>query len=288
MPTTIKTFDRFRTAPRTILVGDLHGDPDALAEILRHACLMDADGNWSGGSARLIQLGDGIDRGPDSRAVHERLYDLQDQAAALGGEVVRLAGNHEMELVRGCLDYADNLSDPTSLAGWLRSEMAEGLLVAAAVAGPWVCVHGGLRSAMRSQLFAEAKAEGRDCTLDGLVEQANALLQRAAWRGEFDHALFGYDGIFWTYRPELCLSKGARLIPQVVGHSVCAEPFTPGHRFLFADQGISSAMMDHPAYLEIKGNELRWHSRESGVYWEHTQKSAWPGALSFAHDGKLS
>ena len=82
-------------AARVVAIGDIHGAYEAFLEILVETGLADDDGNWSGGDATLVQLGDFTDRGAGVRPVMDLLIQLQDQAAAAGGEVVVLMGNHE-------------------------------------------------------------------------------------------------------------------------------------------------------------------------------------------------
>jgi TPR repeat protein len=90
---------------RVIAIGDVHGDYESFAAVLRSAGLIDKDGNWSGGKAQLVQTGDIVDRGPDSRAVMDLLIRLQKQAAVAGGAVHCLLGNHEAMNVYGDLRY---------------------------------------------------------------------------------------------------------------------------------------------------------------------------------------
>jgi diadenosine tetraphosphatase ApaH/serine/threonine PP2A family protein phosphatase len=81
------------------LMGDVHGYLHALIALLHRARLVTLDGAWIGGSARLIFLGDLVDRGPDGIGVIELVMRLQSQAAAAGGEVRCLIGNHEIQLM---------------------------------------------------------------------------------------------------------------------------------------------------------------------------------------------
>jgi TPR repeat protein len=90
---------------RVIAIGDVHGDYESFAAVLRSAGLIDKDGNWSGGKAQLVQTGDIVDRGPDSRAVMDLLIRLQKQAPSAGGAVYCLLGNHEAMNVYGDLRY---------------------------------------------------------------------------------------------------------------------------------------------------------------------------------------
>ena len=91
--------------PRIVAVGDLHGDFDAWRQIALQAHLIDDRNRWAGGSTILVQLGDIVDRGPDSLKIISHLMKLQAQAAAAGGRVVVLVGNHEAMNMTGDLRY---------------------------------------------------------------------------------------------------------------------------------------------------------------------------------------
>lgn len=92
-------------AERVVAVGDLHGDLDATRAVLRLAGLIGPDDAWTGGAAVLVQTGDQLDRGDGERAIVDLLERLQKQAAAAGGRVVVLNGNHELMNVAGDLRY---------------------------------------------------------------------------------------------------------------------------------------------------------------------------------------
>ena len=84
------------TAPaRIVVVGDLLGDRARSDRALSLAGVLSPDGHWNAGSTVLVQLGDLIDPGPDTKAVVERWMALGDEAAAAGGRVVVLLGEHE-------------------------------------------------------------------------------------------------------------------------------------------------------------------------------------------------
>lgn len=90
---------------RIVAIGDLHGDFDAWRAIIQAAGLVDARGKWSGGSATLVQVGDVVDRGPDSLKIIRDLQRLQREAPKRGGQVVALVGNHEAMMMIGDLRY---------------------------------------------------------------------------------------------------------------------------------------------------------------------------------------
>jgi hypothetical protein len=90
---------------RIVAIGDLEGDYEKFTDMLRTAQLIDAAGNWSGGQAHLVQLGDIPDRGPNSRMIMDHLMRLEPQARRAGGYVHALIGNHEAMNIEGDLRY---------------------------------------------------------------------------------------------------------------------------------------------------------------------------------------
>jgi hypothetical protein len=97
--------DTWTGVERVVAVGDVHGDYEHFVTVIRLAGLIDADANWSGGKAHLVQTGDVLDRGPDSRKVMDLLMKLEGQARRAGGRVHALIGNDEAMNVYGDLSY---------------------------------------------------------------------------------------------------------------------------------------------------------------------------------------
>lgn len=91
---------------RVVAIGDVHGAYDRFVEILKVAGLIDADAHWSGGTTHLVQVGDVVDRGPDSRKALDLLRHLEREAQAVGGMVHQLLGNHEAARMLGDLRFA--------------------------------------------------------------------------------------------------------------------------------------------------------------------------------------
>jgi hypothetical protein len=90
---------------RIVAVGDVHGAYDRFVEILQTAGILGARQQWAGGRAHLVQLGDVVDRGPDSRKALDLLERLQGEAQRSGGAVHPLLGNHEIMRMLGDLRY---------------------------------------------------------------------------------------------------------------------------------------------------------------------------------------
>ena len=82
------------SAARPVIVGDVHGEIDALETLLSRLGY-----NYHGEhrqGRRLVFVGDLVDRGPDSPAVIERVMALVHRGLAQC-----LLGNHELNLLRG-------------------------------------------------------------------------------------------------------------------------------------------------------------------------------------------
>ena len=78
------------------VIGDIHGQIDKATAALREAGLIDGDAGWAGGAATLWFMGDYYDRGPDGIAAIDLVRRLQGEAAAAGGRVGELLGNHDV------------------------------------------------------------------------------------------------------------------------------------------------------------------------------------------------
>ena len=90
----------------TAFIGDVHGQYDALSRLLRDAHLVDAHGHWAGGTEQLWFAGDFCDRGPDGVGVLDLVMRLQTEAAAVGGHVGAVLGNHDV-VVLGVRRWGD-------------------------------------------------------------------------------------------------------------------------------------------------------------------------------------
>lgn len=90
---------------RVVAISDIHGAYDAMVETIRNAGVVNEELDWSGGKTHLVIVGDILDRGPGSRAAMDLLMKLEPQAAAAGGKVHVLIGNHEAMNLTGDLRY---------------------------------------------------------------------------------------------------------------------------------------------------------------------------------------
>jgi hypothetical protein len=95
----------FDHVDRIVAVGDVHGAYDQLMEILHTAGVIDARDRWAAGRTHLVQVGDMLDRGPDSRKVLDFYRRIEREAASAGGQVHVLIGNHEAMRILGDVRY---------------------------------------------------------------------------------------------------------------------------------------------------------------------------------------
>jgi len=268
--------DTFEGVERVVAVGDVHGDVEALMEVLRLAGLIDEEGRWSGGKAHLVQTGDIADRAPRTRDCYELLMRLEREALAAGGRVHVLLGNHEVMNMRGDLryvtpeelaSYADQSPTPDApgarpgLAGhrvafgpegrygqWLRSR--PGVL---RIDGT-LFMHGGLQPAVsartlaelnrwvRQDLFAGSSSGGGTDPRGPLWFRGYALEPEAQWNGGLTEVLQRF---------------GAKRM--VMGHTTTSDGRIGvrfGGRALFIDTGLSKGYGRHLAALEIRGDRL--------------------------------
>jgi len=95
---------------RIVAVGDLHGDYDNFVTILKQpkVGLLDENLHWIGGKTHLVQIGDILDRGDKAKEIFDLLMRLENEAAAAGGMVHVLLGNHEETTLTGiALSYPE-------------------------------------------------------------------------------------------------------------------------------------------------------------------------------------
>lgn len=122
---------------RILVLGDMHGMYRKLFQYLLNNKVIDQQGHWAWGSGHLVMCGDVFDRGDQVTETLWFLYRLEMEAAAAGGAVHYLLGNHElmvmendlryvhgkyMQLFRsGRQSYADQFGLDTVFGQWLRS-----------------------------------------------------------------------------------------------------------------------------------------------------------------------
>ncbi|MEM8682756.1 MAG: metallophosphoesterase [Pseudomonadota bacterium] len=96
---------RFDGVERVVAISDPHGAHAAFLKTLAASGIVDEEQRWSAGETHLVINGDILDRGDDSRDSMDLLMRLEGEAAAAGGRVHILLGNHEAMVLIGDLRY---------------------------------------------------------------------------------------------------------------------------------------------------------------------------------------
>jgi hypothetical protein len=103
---------------RVVAIGDVHGAYDRFVEILKAAGIVDGSLRWAAGSTHVVQLGDILDRGDDSRKALDLVRRLEREADKAGGRLHLLLGNHEIARMLGDL----RLTTPGEFAAFATPE----------------------------------------------------------------------------------------------------------------------------------------------------------------------
>jgi hypothetical protein len=275
--------DTFSGVERVVAVGDVHGDADALKEVLRLAGLLDEKGRWSGGKAHLVQTGDVPDRGDHTREAFELLMRLEGEALAAGGRVHALLGNHEVMNMLGDLRYvtpgelasfADQGTDepgtPRGLAGhreayglagrygrWLRKHPAVVRI------NDTLFVHGGVAPAVPAKTLAELNRWVRQDLFPGNPPGGGRDAQGPLW---FRGYALGQEESAERALDEVLRRFGAKRM--VMGHTTDRDGKVRtrfGGKAVFIDTGLSTGYGRHLAALEIRGGRVTALYREGRV-----------------------
>lgn len=226
------------------VIGDVHGELDALKEVLRALGFIDSSDQWSTREGTLVFTGD-VGHGRHLQDVFDFLHRLAAQAHRLGGKVVWTLGNHDLYVDReggqGGEESHGYRLWPTIREAALQPERHPGLVVCAAY---FDCgklfVHGGVLPnvvdvAMREQDARqpeEIAAYVNDVFRRVLLERERIAardLPHEIFRIGTSHARdqrlpgeIGYEpaGIFTPDLREVDHYRyHDRLMPQIVGHT---------------------------------------------------------------------
>ncbi|MFA6583859.1 MAG: metallophosphoesterase [Elusimicrobiaceae bacterium] len=243
-----------------VVIGDVHGEYDGFVELLTHCGMSDAHGVWRGGRKTLIQMGDVIDRGARSLDVYTLLDRIQRAARREGGNVVRLVGNHEVELLKGngqltSLPRAQAAAFTVSL----RRDIFSGKITAAYAQQGYLFTHAGLTGDL--QLALSPHGEGEDAA--SMANVINAVLVNAAESGDYSHPIFNvgstrggqhrFGGVFWEDIEDLFYSDNPLDLKQVVGHTPLREiSVSEDGNIIAVDVGLFEGYGGGRGYLRIK------------------------------------
>lgn len=243
-----------------IVIGDIHGHYKEFICLLRAAMLIDDKNNWTGGNTLLMQMGDAIDKGPDSMLVDALLDKIQIQAAGAGGEVVRLVGNHEAEIIMG--NYFISEMPKKQVVAYQKKliKMAtEGKIKAAYHEQGLMFTHAGVTNKLLN-IFKMQLGVLTEAKVAALI---NNIFVNSVKHSFYKHPIFNisvrrggrdkYGGIFWEDLEDLYMSSARSPLRQVVGHTMVDEIVVNADKnIIAADTGIHRNMQ----YLKIHDKNM--------------------------------
>lgn len=221
--------------PRILLIGDMHGQFAKLKRFLRANDVIDDNSNWCWGKGQLVMCGDVMDRGLEVLPLLWFLCRMEQQAAAAGGALHVLLGNHELMVMQGDYryvnprllrlyasagkSYGEVFGPDWYLGQWLRSRNAVVKLNRLLIS------HAGISPAVaREQL-----------PLPVLNQQIRSAIDKAALTGK-DKLLLSDQGPLWFrayilnnayYRPAGVQEADEVLAQYEANHLVVAHTTVP-------------------------------------------------------------
>lgn len=230
---------------KTYAIGDLQGCAHEAGVLLNRIA------DDAGGEARILFVGDLINRGPESLAALRRVAALSEQT---GGRVDALLGNHDLHLLavacgaqqRSRSDTLDEIlaaPDRDALIGWLRQRplaiMAEGhLLVHAGVLPQWdaqqaLALAGEVEAVLRGPHWASFLAQMYGNTPDRWDESLRGVERLRCIVNAFTRMrLCTADGVMdFKEKESAHAPAGSNLMPwfEVPGRRSQGQPIVFGH-----------------------------------------------------------
>jgi hypothetical protein len=226
------------------VIGDVHGELDALKEVLRALGFIDSSDQWFAREGTLVFTGD-VGHGRHLQEVFDFIHRLAAQAHRLGGKIVWTLGNHDLYVDReggqGGEDSVGYRLWPKVREAALHPERHPGLVVSAVYFDHGkLFVHGGILPNVVATAMREQGARGAE----EIASYVNQVFRRALVEREriaardLSHEIFrigtshtrerrlpgeiGYEpaGIF---TPDLREVDHYRyhdtLLPQIIGHT---------------------------------------------------------------------
>ncbi len=214
----------FSMPKRVVVIGDLNGDDEALAALLRGTGLTDGQGHWIADNAHLVQLGDVVNRGVGCRAALDRLIQLTAEAKPKNSHVTMLLGNHEAMVLLGNLAWCHPeeflefaTAEERNKFEVARTRRVYELLEMRSHAGRTAPITGALRA------WEEAHVPGRDAYLAAFSEDGiyGAYLRSLPAAIRIGEVLFVHGGLTPRFA-----ERGLKQLDELIATSWARGPQT--------------------------------------------------------------
>ena len=280
------TQDTWTGVERVVAVGDVHGDYEQFVKVLRAADCLDEKNDWAGGRTHLVQMGDVLDRGPDSRRAMDLLMKLEGQAAAAGGAVHPLIGNHEAMVLLGDWAYVH----PGEIEAFGGADAYRQAMGPDGLYGRWIRTHPAVVK-INDAIFVHAGISEK--TARRSLAEINEAIRRQLQKGDPDGLATDPDGPLWDRRlalgPEDEVARQLQaVLPRygaarlVIAHTVSTRGVLvrAGGRLLRVDVGMSAFYGGPAACLVIEKGvlyEVRHPKARRKLEWTGPADPAVPG-----------
>ncbi|KAI9345606.1 Metallo-dependent phosphatase-like protein [Obelidium mucronatum] len=192
----IATMSEATSHRRIVAVGDIHGDFPQASRVFQMAQLLDENNQWiAPPSTTFVQVGDVVDRGPDTIKLFQLFQRIHNESkTAIGpySEIYPLLGNHEIMNLSGDLrsvsqaDYdsfggRENRAYAFSDKGWIGNLLINTLNNMTIALDGTVFVHGGI------------KPHWASVGIEGMNQEVRQAMSEKNW----NHPIFARDGPLW-------------------------------------------------------------------------------------------
>ena len=251
--------ERKTTDKKIFIIGDVHGEYHGFAAALISAKLMNPELKWTGKKNILVQIGDIIDRGYYPLQIDKLLDVLQAEAKKAGGKVVRLVGNHELEILKK--NYSITSLPYFQIENFrnkLVKQITDGSLQVAYAARGYLITHAGICN----DLYEIFKQELPKITPSALATYINKIFKQAVLEHNYTHPIFNisfmrggdsqYGGIFWEDLRSLLVNYKKVPFNQILGHTRILENFrTKDGKITAIDIGLLKVLEGDYSYPVI-------------------------------------
>lgn len=192
--------DEPRNPSRLLILSDFEGQFDRFVALLQAQGVIDAELRWRYGDGHVALVGDFVDRGDDVVPLLWLIYRLEGEAAAAGGRVHYVLGNHEQFKIEGYT--RDWPLQVIATANALGEHGAQRLFGHDAVLGRWlrakpVLVRIGDHLLVHAGISAPFLAENLDVAEANRVAQAFHAETSPRMPSSSERAVIGSTGLTW-------------------------------------------------------------------------------------------
>ena len=228
--------------PRIFAVSDIHGEYEALVDLLLSAGIIDETLHWSWGTGHLVVDGDVTDRGDKVTECLWLIYRLEQEAQRAGGRVHFVLGNHEIMTMQGDnryvnqkylkgialrtrIRYEDLHGPDMELGRWLRSKHSviklNGVLFVHGGIGPHIIDRGMSMADINESVRGKIDLRSYKIVFDELPNFLFKTMGPFWYRGYYEANEGSYSQMTDTEVDAMLAYYGAQAV--VVGHSEIDE-----------------------------------------------------------------